>query len=62
MTVNEIKELLNVLEAEGINSNLRLCLPLDPKLVKKLQKDYLVVLQESAWGQELSLTDKLSHL
>jgi hypothetical protein len=61
MKIPEIRELLDRLEANGVQDGLRLCTRLDPKLVETLRKDYIVVLEESVWGKEIVLTEKSSH-
>jgi hypothetical protein len=58
MTTQEIRELLDIIEAKNPDAKLRLDVELSQDLHRELRKKYLCVAEETAWGQWLAVSDK----
>lgn len=59
MTFAEARELLDVLEKLKPEANLRLTLSYDKEVHQEIRKDYLAVIERTAWTpQEITVSDK----
>ncbi len=59
MNFDELRELINLLEKEQPDMKCRLSCPLDDRLLDRLRKTYLIVAEDTSWGCELIVAEKM---
>lgn len=59
MNFDELRALLNLLEKERPDLKCRVSCLLDEALLSSIRKTHLVAIEESVWGSELTIVEKL---